>query len=363
VALATLLEIGESPSERRVLIPASDEVMHLVSRNRDALARHYGFVLPPPDVVDLLLEKTRFHVWASHQGFAVPETHIAETEGELAAILRDVRYPVVLKPLSHTPEWEAKSPNHKVYKLYSREDLDAVGFPLFEAAPQFIVQRWIEGGDDCVHFCLTYVNADGREAGVYTGRKYLQWPPQVGSTAICVGEENPNLLELTRAVWRAAGFRGLGSVEAKYCAEDGRYYIIEPTVGRNNLQSYVAVAGGVNMTRLALEDALGRPTVATCPARSAVWINEPFAVLAVREAFARRKPERRTLRRLFTSRRPVAFAHVRWTDPFPFVALLWENLRRLGASLLRRTPPVQPPEGPVAARSTEADVHEMTGRS
>jgi predicted ATP-grasp superfamily ATP-dependent carboligase len=284
-------------------------------------------------VVDLLLDKTEFHAWASERGFPVPETHVAENEGDLAAILSDIRYPVVLKPLHHTPGWEEKSPNHKAYKLFSKDALGSIGFSMFDAAPKFVVQRWIEGGDDCVHFCLTYVNAAGDEAGAYTGRKYLQWPPQTGSTAICVGEENPELLELTRAVWQAAGFRGLGSLETKYCIDDGEHYITEPTVGRNNLQSYVAVAGGVNMTRLALQDALGAPVVARTRPRGAVWINEPFAILALREAFARRKPERRTLRRLFTALRSVAFAYFSWADPLPFLDFARASLQRLrGAS-------------------------------
>lgn len=331
--LETLAGLGERGPGRQLLLPASDDVVQLVSRNRQALGRHYAFVLPPPDVVDLLQDKTRFHSWAARQGFPVPETRIARSDTELAAILRDARYPVVLKPMCHTPEWETLSPNHKAYLLRSAGDVSRLGFPPFASAPSFVVQRWIEGGDDCVWFCLTYVEANGREAGAYTGRKYLQWPPQLGSTAICAGEANPALLELTRAVWRAAGFRGLGSLEAKYCAEDRRYYITEPTVGRNNLQSYVAVAGGMNLSRLALQDALGTPTPATGPFRGAVWINEPFAIHALRAAFAERKPERRTLRKLLRARRLPAFAHFAWSDPLPFFGFAQVGLRRLGARL------------------------------
>ncbi len=334
--VATLVELGGGRAERAFLLPASDDVVQLVSRNRDALSRHYAFVLPPPEVVDLLQDKTQFHVWAVQRGLPVPETRIAEDEGDLRAILRDARYPVVLKPLCHTPEWEASSPNHKAYRLGSAADLGRLGFPPFVAAPRFVVQRWVEGGDDCVRFCLTCVRAGGEEAGAYTGRKYLQWPPELGSTAICAGEQNPDLLELTRSVWQAVGFRGLGSLEAKYCAAEGRYYITEPTVGRNNLQSYVAVAGGANLSRVALEDALARPPAPSRPAREAVWLNEPFAIHALRAAFAERKPERRRLARLLSLRRPLALAHFSWVDPLPFLGLARDTLTRLAGSLLSR---------------------------
>jgi hypothetical protein len=87
------------------------------------------------------------------------------------------------------------------------------------------------------------------------------------------------------------------------------------------------------MNRLALQDALGAPVVARTRPRGAVWINEPFAILALREAFARRKPERRTLRRLFTALRSVAFAYFSWADPLPFLDFARASLQSLrGAS-------------------------------
>lgn len=334
-----LLRLAHETSGPRVLLSADDRSVHLVSSHREELAGHYSFVLPPAPVVDLLLDKTAFHDWASARGFPVPETRIARGEGDLAAILRDVRFPVVLKPLVHTPEWEALSPAHKAYKLHRKEDLASIGFPPFAAAPRYVVQRWIEGGDDCVHFCLTYVNAAGDVAGVYTGRKLLQWLPQTGSTAICVGEPNPAMVELTRALWGACGFRGLGSLEAKYCREEDRYYITEPTVGRNNLQSGVAVAGGVNLTQLALADVLGRPTPKSPPkARRAAWVNEPFALRAVARAFAERKAERTALLGLARQAR-MGFAYLAWADPLP----LLEVLR---AALARRAPSTPPSARP-----------------
>ena len=330
-ALEALLSLGRAAGGPRVLFPADDGSVELVSRHRDELAPYFRFVLPAPEIVEQLLNKTEFHLWASQRGFPVPETHIAETDAGLAAVLRDIRYPVVLKPLWRTPAWETKSPNHKAYRLLRPEDLGQLGFSPFEAAPKFVVQRWIEGGDDDVHFCLTYVNAQGEELGFFAGRKYLQWPPQTGSTAICVGETNEALLDLTRSLWRETGFKGIGSLEAKFCAAERKYYITEPTVGRNNLQSYVAVAGGVNLSRIALRDALGLPAPARVRPRGAVWINEPFALLALREAFARRKPERRTLRGLLTAFRRVGFAYFAIADPRPWLNLVWLQLRRLGA--------------------------------
>ena len=45
-----------------------------------------------------------------------------------------------------------------------------------------------------------------------------------------------------KLVMAAANFIGLGSLEVKKSETDDQHYITEPTVGRNNMRSYIAVA-------------------------------------------------------------------------------------------------------------------------
>ena len=79
----------------------------------------------------------------------------------------------------------------------------------------------------------------------------------------------------------AANFIGLGSLEVKKSETDDRYYITEPTVGRNNMQSYIAVAGGVNLTLAAFDDASASHHHRDPKRRRAVWIEEDSLLQAL----------------------------------------------------------------------------------
>jgi D-aspartate ligase len=331
--LEKLLDIGQARRETIALFPTQDALVLVLSQNRQALARHYAFVLPDENTVNLLMDKTAFHQWAQKHQFPVPEGCIVDSQDDLNHALRHIAYPIVIKPLFRTSGWERQSPADKIIKLTTRNDLATIRFDLFASAPRFLVQRWINGGDGNVHFCLVYLDRDGRELGYYTGRKLLQWPRLTGSTAIGVGTDNAAVHELAQSVLSAAGLRGLGSLEAKKSDDDGRYYITEPTVGRNNLQSYLATAGGVNLTRLAFHDALEPGTrVAGERRRKAVWIEEYFALQAVVDSLRHRDLDAVGILREL-GKRP-AFASFSPRDPVPLVLLFREmiqrRLRRLG---------------------------------
>jgi predicted ATP-grasp superfamily ATP-dependent carboligase len=270
------------------------------------------------------MDKTEFHRWAQQHQLPVPESYVVNSREELSHTLRHIEYPIVIKPLFRTPEWQVHSPVHKIIKLGTSTDIGNLPFDLFVCAPRFLVQRWIAGGDGNVHFCLVYVDRDGHELGYYTGRKLLQWPRLTGSTAIGIGTDDAEVHKLTQRALGAAGFRGLGSLEVKKSGD--QYYITEPTVGRNNLQSYIAVAGGVNLTQTAFLDAIGqRRPVDDGHRKKAAWIEEYFAMLAVRDSVQQGDGELRNIVRAMTGR--VSFASFSVSDPIPFVLLCREMLR------------------------------------
>jgi len=321
-----LICIGKSlssASDQVVLFPIQDPLVELISAHRNELEKYYRFVFPDKATVNLLMDKVVFHRWAEEQGFPVPESYIANSAGELNGILDKIKYPIIIKPTVHTAEWDALSPIDKVLRLQKKERLEEVGFNLFQAAEQFLVQQWIPGGEGDIHFCLVYIDRNGNELGYYTGRKLAQWPVDCGSTAACIGTSNPVVHDLTLRIFRAADFAGLGSVEFKQSAEDGKYYIVEPTVGRNDLQSYVAVAGGVNLTRMAFYDAIGLdPAADNNQEQKASWIEE-YSVIQVLKYCLRKKDQRyKEILKCLSGR--MSFSHFELKDPWPFICLFKE---------------------------------------
>lgn len=308
--------------ERQALFVAQDTLVDIVARNADELRARYAFVLPDPATVRILGDKSAFAPWAQAHGFPVPRTHVVSTAAELDAALRELTFPVVLKPFTRDRRWHDVSGRNKAYRLSSPADLAAIPFRLFDASDRFVVQEWIDGGDSDVHFCLVYRDRSGRELGHQTGRKLLQWPLGTGNTAICTTTDDPQLHRLTRELFDRAGLVGLGSLEVKRDRRDGQPYIVEPTVGRPNLQSNVAAAAGRNLLAIALRDACGQPVGSAGRRRNAIWLSESYLAAALVVATRRRQLDLRELGRAVLHARAVMCAYAGRGDLRPLVAMV-----------------------------------------
>ncbi len=316
--LDALVHFGKRSSRRIVLLPSGDDMVQIVSRHRDELSKYYDFVYPDPETVSLLMDKTKFHAWAMSQHFPVPNSYIAASHEDIEKILSDINYPVVVKPMVRTPEWMKYCSGQKIFILRAKTELSKIDFDLVKAASRLIIQEWIPGGDGGVHFCLMYIDRNGRERGHYTGRKLLQWPRLTGNTAVGKGLFDKELYQLARDVLSSAGLRGLGSLEVKKSSVDNRYLITEPTVGRNNFQSYLAVAGGVNLTKMAYYDAIDHGNrIPAGGQKTAVWIEEFTTRRALKFASAHKLIEKTNDKSLFREImcRRVVFANFNLKDP------------------------------------------------
>ncbi len=310
-----------------VLFPADDTVVRIVAEHAGELATQFDFVLPDLPTVDRLLDKSVFHEWALANDFPVPHTAIVNNPGELRAALREMTFPVVLKPVEHTPLWAAVSRHYKVHRFDSITDLERLPFAPFDAADRFVVQEWIPGRDSDVYFCLTYRNRNGEELAAQVGRKITQWRVDTGSTALAVTHQDAELHKLTRWLLDTAGHVGFGSLEVRRSTEDGRMIITEPTVGRPNLQTALAAAAGVNLVEMAYHDALKLPTPPSRPSREAIWIHETAFPRSVLVAARRRRLDGRTLLAALRTVRTPTGAFFSDRDPLP---LLLELLRVAG---------------------------------
>lgn len=334
--VADLIRVGNTVSGgMAVLFPTQDFAVKIVSEQRGDLEPYFHFVLPKKESVALLMNKIAFHRFAAERNLPVPKAIAVSNRCELEAVLENARYPVVIKPAMRSLGWDQKRPKDKVFKIGAKGECARPWMDhLFDDCEEALVQEWIDGPDTNIHFCLLYVDRNGIERGYYAGRKLIQWPLECGSTAVCVGTVNVDLLGLTREVLGAAAFRGLGSLEVKIGEQDGKYYIMEPTVGRNNLQSYIAVAGGVNLTEIALKDALGRSwTHGKIRTHRAMWVDEYSTLEAVKN--------KGRLQDLLTIVRnglgcKVSAVYFNIKDPGPLWSLLTKRARQSLQRLLRR---------------------------
>jgi D-aspartate ligase len=325
-----LLTLGRSLTQRAVLFPCEDESVSLVSRHREALAQQFHFALPPVDVVEMLMDKSRFYAYAQQSGLPIPPTRFLRSPDDVADACESLTFPVILKPTnSQTPLWRANS----MFSAFKVADGD--GLPrLYDRYRPFtealIVQEWIPGPDSNLYSCNCYLNQHGEPLATFVSRKVRQWPPHVGNSSFGVECRSDDVLRETLSLLCGVGYRGLGYVEFKLDERNGKKFIVEPNVGRPTGRSAIAEAGGVELLHTMYCDLLGLPLPDNRQQRygSAKWMHERRDL---QSAFYYWRAGELTLRDWARSwgGGPKALALFSIRDPSPFVSDSWRVARKL----------------------------------
>lgn len=332
-----LIAFGRRAGGRPVLFLTEEATVTSVSAARERLAQFYRFSLAPAAVLDCLMHKGSFQDFAERHGFRVPHSVQVRDAASLEAA-RELRFPIVLKPGSKSAAYA-----HAFDKAYRAENFAAVEAlcrRILPVAPDLILQEWIDGGDDDIYFCLQFIGTNGIPAATFTGRKIRSWPPAVGGTASCTAAPDvaAELERETTRFFRTAGFVGMAGMEYKRDRRDGRFYLVEPTVGRTDYQEEVATLNGVNLPLAAYCSQLGLPLPAVHSTAQRVW----------RESAADRRSaeqQRQICGRGTLDAGGGVDAWWRWYDPGPWLAKTAQRLVRAGSRRLRWTRPAPSAEG------------------
>ncbi len=315
-----LIELGRRYPERPVLLLSKDLAVLTVARHQELLAPLYRFLLPTPEVTDLLMDKTRFAAYAETHGFEVPRTFVLHSAGDLAAAIADnLPFPCVLKPCYRNATWNERG-YPKGFLCDDAGQLHSAYDEVRNAQESFVLQEWIPGNDSDIYFCLVYFDERSRPVATFSGRKLRQWPIGAGSTSLAEAADCPAIERETVRLFTSLEFRGLGSVEFKRDPRTGRFKILEPTVGRVNLQSETATANGVNLAGIAYAHLAGLEVERhRQPAQCARWVNEyadlKSGLLRVRQG---QLSVRDWVRSYRGSRRYAWFC---WKDPLPSMVM------------------------------------------
>ena len=258
-----LAALGPHFAQKPVLFPCQDVNVALLSRGRERLAQWYHFVLPPPEVVEMLLDKVQFHRFAQAAGLPVPCTYVLESRAEAERAAQALDYPCILKPSNRTPAWNSHT-TRKAFKVDGPQALLALYDRYQPWAEVLIAQQWVRGSDSDHYACNAYFDAGGQPLLTCVTRKIRQWRPGTGQG--CSGEicENETVRVETVRLYQQVGrgglpYRGLGYLEMKRDAQSGQYFIIEPNIGRPTGRSATADAAGIELMYTQYCDALGWP--------------------------------------------------------------------------------------------------------
>jgi D-aspartate ligase len=334
-----LLDVGKRLSVRAPLLITKDEAVLWVSAHREELAEYYLFLLPPPNVVDLLMSKSLFQERALQRGWPVPFTCNVESSADVEAIRSSVKFPCILKARVKNSAFREFTPS-RAFVCNDFDELVRAYNTMQQWEREGVVQEFIEGGDDAIAFCLTFADQDTNLLASFAGQKLWQFPPRFGITAAAAPAPErwrEKLIGLTEAIWKDVGFCGLGSVEYKRRPRSDDFVIMEPTVGRTNYQNELAVMNGVNIPFVAYEFLSKGTRIAQTQSRTAVAFVD--AVPMVRSVYRSTGSRPRAIVEwLRFALRPHRYTVFRWSDPKPSFLVLRmrtrETLGHIAAALL-----------------------------
>jgi predicted ATP-grasp superfamily ATP-dependent carboligase len=259
-ALRDLLDLGAELPPRPVLFYGNDATLLLVSRNRDALARYYDFLLP--DLLEALVDKARFADLARARGLPVPRALTSAQAPTPEDALRRLTLPCILKPQVHIGWSTSQAVRRlgrpcKALRADTRDELRAAYEALRSFCSGFLIQEYVPGDDRCLYTFHAYLDRAGRPLGHYVGRKIRTYPPDTGVSTFLELCDDPEITSLGLDVLQRLCFKGIVKIDFKRDARTGRPLVLELNP-RFNLWHYLGAAGGINLPLIALRDLSGR---------------------------------------------------------------------------------------------------------
>lgn len=327
--LQALERLGPQLPEKAVLVPCQDGKVLTISRHRDVLRQWYHVLLPDPDIVETLMNKTAFYEFAQKNGFPIPPTFFVRNRTDAEQAASALRYPCILKPPFRNASWTAHT-KLKAFKVHSEQEFLSLYDKCGTWAETLIAQNYVGGSISDLYSCNCYFDANCRPLVTFIARKLRQWPPETGQSSL--GEEcrDDTVLNESLRLFQSVNYRGLAYLEMKRDPEEGKYYIIEPNIGRPTGRSAIAEAGGVELLYTMYCDAVGLPLPENRLQKftGVKWIHLRRDTQSAFQAWRSGELSLREWARSVRGRK--AYAIFSWRDPLPFVYDLLET----GQSLL-----------------------------
>lgn len=330
-----LIDFSKRKIQKPVLFITSDVNVMMISRHEKELRKYFYFNIPNDHVVEMLINKKKFAEFAEKNGFIIPRTYFVSNENEIKALADKIQYPYILKPNFRSAIWP-KNRLDKVFKINDSLDFINRYKEMSAFNKDVIIQEWIPGPDSEIYFCLFYFNSDSYPLAHFVGRKIRQFLPECGSTSLAVGCRQDYVLSEGVRLFKMVGFKGIGSVEFKRDSRDGIFKIMEPTVGRTNLQSGIACASGVNIPYIAYMDVLGNNAYkSSIQVYGIKWLNEEADLYSALYYIKNKKLNARQW--MSSLRGKMAFSILSLRDPAPAIILLYKlalkTLKILGSKI------------------------------
>jgi predicted ATP-grasp superfamily ATP-dependent carboligase len=253
-----LVAFAGTQPEQPVLFYQTDDDLLMASRFRDRLREGYRLLIPEATLVEDLVDKARFVRLAEELGLPVPSTRVLSPSSASPDSSLDLRYPLVIKPLTRRAEhWASVSGAAKAVHVKTPEDLHLLWPSIVDAGQPLLAQEAIPGPETRIESYHAYVDAGGSIVAEFTGCKLRTYPAVYGYSTALEITENPEVTELGRRLVEALSFRGVLKCDFKR-TPSGELALLEINP-RYTLWHHLAAKAGLNVPAIVYDDLTGRP--------------------------------------------------------------------------------------------------------
>lgn len=216
-----------------------------------------------------LQNKIALQAVCEQQGLLYPRS-VTFTDAQDHAMAAGLRYPLILKPSRPLSSFKTLLAQD-AHELAAQLQAHAHDLPI-------LCQEYVAGDDRQIYFGALMLNR-GQVVGALAGRKIESYPPARGQTTIAETVDAPEVLQLTEQFFAGLELTGPVSLELKRDPE-GRYWVIEPTVGRTDFWAELCISAGFNQPFAEFRLALGlNPQPQTTPVQT-LWFDSERDPLA-----------------------------------------------------------------------------------
>lgn len=333
--IKTLKEISDRFNEPPILIPSQDTSVILISRHRKELESLYRIALPVSETVEMLMDKPSFYAFAVKEGLPVAKYFLVKNYEEALAASNNLNYPCILKPPMRSPKWEENT-KIKAFKAVNKDELLDLYNKCSGWHEVLMFQEWIEGTDTDLYSCNCYFSKSHEALVSFTAKKLRQYPPVTGNTSLGIECRADEVNNVTLELFKKVNYFGLGYLEMKRDVRTGKFYIIEPNIGRPTGRSALAEAAGVEILYTMYCDLLNLPLPEerTQKYLGIKWIQIRTDFLSA--FYYWRKKELSLSQWIYSLKGPKFYAVFSLQDPKPFVFEIITGFQVIGTGIIKK---------------------------